>query len=109
MYEYKAKYIRNYDGDTITLVVDLGFKVQIKMNVRLADVNTPEIRTDNIKEKERAMKARDFVHDALTEAMDIRIKTKKSPGKYGRYIAEVFYDDKNLNEELLQEGLADPY
>lgn len=109
MYEYKATYIRNYDGDTVTFLVDLGFKVNMTLNVRLADINTPEIRNNDMTEKERAIKAKEFVHDALSEAKDIIIKSGKISGKYGRYITTVFYDGINLNEQLLQEGLADPY
>lgn len=109
MYEYKAEYIRNYDGDTVTFMVDLGFKVHMTMNVRLADINTSEIRNSDLNDKERAIKARDFVRDALSKADNIIIKSGKVSGKYGRYITTVFYDGINLNEQLLQEGLADPY
>ena len=36
MYEYKAKVHRVIDGDTVDLIVDLGFGVHIKIRGRLA-------------------------------------------------------------------------
>ncbi len=109
MYEYKAKYIKNYDGDTVTFDIDLGFKVHMTLNVRLSGINSPEIKSNVEEEKERAIKARDFVEKALSEADNIIIRSGKLTGKYGRYITTVFYDGINLNEELIQEGLADQY
>ncbi|MCK4429246.1 MAG: hypothetical protein KAU95_02630, partial [Candidatus Aenigmarchaeota archaeon] len=42
-YKYKAKLVRVVDGDTIEVVMDLGFYIQLKEKLRLAGVNTPEI------------------------------------------------------------------
>ncbi len=44
MYEYKAKIIEVYDGDTFTFEVDLGFSITVKEKIRLAGINTPEVR-----------------------------------------------------------------
>ena len=110
MYEYKATYIRNYDGDTVTLSIDVGFKISIKMNIRLYGINTPELRSSILNEKGRAVEAKLYVQKALSSAKEIIIKTERDKsGKYGRYLATIFYDNKNLNQELLIENLADPY
>ena len=106
MYKYKATFIENYDGDTIKFMVDLGFGVFKKVTIRLARVDTPEIRLH----EKGAFAARDYVNEVLTDAKSIIIETfKYKKGKYGRYIAEVYYDGHNLSDELLRKGLASIY
>lgn len=109
MYIYKAKYLTNYDGDTVRFDIDLGFGVFLKNQIiRLYGVNCPEIIGA---EKEAAKKAKDFVASVLTDS-EIRIQTyKDSKEKYGRWLAEIFYKKNGLNEvclnsELLSLGLA---
>ena len=108
MYEYKLKrIIKIYDGDTITVELDLGFGVSKIEKIRLSDIDTPEIRGE---EREEGLISRSFVVEKLTNAEDIVIKTfKDRKGKYGRYIGEVFVDGLSLNKELLQLGLAEEY
>lgn len=110
MYNYTIKEITKiYDGDTITAVVDLGFSVNLKMILRLARINTPEIRGD---ERPEGLVSRDYLRDRLNRAVAsgaaITITTiKDKTGKYGRYIADVFVDGVNINDELVTEGLAE--
>lgn len=44
MYEYRATLDRVVDGDTVYLVVDLGFHIQVRMSFRLLGIDTPEVR-----------------------------------------------------------------
>ena len=45
MYEYRAFVTKVYDGDTITVDIDLGFGVQLKkQSIRLSGINAPEVR-----------------------------------------------------------------
>lgn len=74
-------------------------------SLRLADIDTPELKGD---EREEGLKARDFVRNIFDGADEIVIKSKKV-GKYGRFIAEVHTivrKDTNLNELLVKEGMA---
>lgn len=42
MYEYRAFVRKVYDGDTITVDIDLGFEVLLKnQKLRLYGINTP--------------------------------------------------------------------
>ena len=46
MYEYAIKEIvKIIDGDTIDIIIDLGFSLTKKERVRLAGIDTPECRT----------------------------------------------------------------
>ena len=104
MYEYRAKVIKVYDGDTITVLIDLGFGVTFKEKVRLYGINTPEIRG---KERPDGLISRDRLRERILDK-DVIIKTlKDKKGKYGRYIAEVYLEEENINNWLVSEGLAE--
>ena len=55
---YGATVLGVVDGDTVDLMVDLGFQVHHKIRVRLYGINTPESRTKDLKEKELGLKAK---------------------------------------------------
>lgn len=107
MYEYRAHVTKVYDGDTITVDIDLGFDIVLhKQSIRLLGINTPEVRGD---EREQGLIARDALAARILDK-DVTIKTHKdSKGKYGRWLGEIYLDDENLNEWLLTEGYAKPY
>jgi len=106
MYEYKVKeVIKVYDGDTITVILDLGFNVTKLEIIRFAWINAPELRGE---EHDQGIISRDFVREQIKKAENITIKTfKDHKGKYGRYIGEVYVDGVNLNKMLVSEGLAE--
>lgn len=82
------------DGDTI--VVDGVGKV------RFVGVNTPERGVDGYKV------SKNFVSKfCKNKVVGLDIDDSKSTDKYGRTLAVVIVDGKNLNEMLLQEGLAE--
>jgi micrococcal nuclease len=107
LYWYNAYVTGVYDGDTITVNIDLGFNTVINgMKIRLADIDTPELRGD---ERERGLISRDWLREKVLNKW-INVNTvKDSKGKYGRYIAHIYIDGENINETLLAEGLADKY
>ena len=52
MYEYAIKeIIKIVDGDTVDIVIDLGFDLSKKERVRLAGIDAPESRTRDSEEK----------------------------------------------------------
>lgn len=110
MYTYKVRNVlKVYDGDTITVEIDCGFDTFRIESLRLANINTPELRGD---EREEGLKSRDWLRLQIERAkileQDITIKTyKDKTGKYGRYIADLYIEERNINEELVQEGLAE--
>jgi micrococcal nuclease len=48
MYEYNAKVLRVVDGDTVDVLIDVGFSTFKKERVRLHGINTPECRTRDL-------------------------------------------------------------
>ena len=107
MYRYNAHVIKVYDGDTITVDIDLGLGVWLRgQKIRLAGIDTPEMRGD---EKEEGRKVRDILRDMLLDE-GVTIKTYKDKrGKYGRWLADVYYEGLFVNEWLLEEGHAKVY
>ncbi len=109
MYQYKAKVVSVYDGDTIRVNIDLGFGIIQKGNkgrglsLRLHRINAPEMRGV---EKKEGKKSRDFLREKIL-GKEIIVKTiKDNKGKYGRYLAEIFIDNENINDVLVKKGYA---
>lgn len=98
--ETNVKYLRNYDGDTITF--DIG-------KVRVIGVDTAELRSKKPCEKEFGIIARDFVKKELTGAKRIYLTNHGKRDIYGRILANVHYDGKDLKEVLLSQNLAIAY
>ena len=109
MYNYRATVVSVYDGDTLTLDIDLGFHITVRETFRLARIDAPELRGGTTGSKARAQEARDFVLSEIPPGTEVVITTEKQ-GKYGRYIAEVLYESGedvfNLSNRLVSKGLA---
>ncbi|WP_290698054.1 thermonuclease family protein [Lacinutrix sp.] len=106
MYNYKAKIIAVYDGDTVTAVVDLGFLHSQEMKLRLFGIDTPEMRGP---EKVEGKKVRDIVREKILNK-EVEIKSyKDKQGKYGRYLATIIVDGVDLNQWLVDNGHAEVY
>lgn len=106
LYNYKAKVISVYDGDTCKIIADLGFGVSKKMTIRLYGINTPELRGE---EREQGLISRDYVRELILNKEVIIETQKDKTGKYGRYLATIYIDGINLNEKLVTEGYAKEY
>lgn len=109
LYHYKMTVIRVVDGDTIYGDVDLGFNIgNKKMEFRLAKINTPETKGAT---REAGLTAKKYVEDKIMNKQVIIVTKKDRKEKFGRYLAEVFYEDEtgnfiSLNLELVQKSLA---
>ena len=95
MFTYAAKLIEVIDGDTVDLLIDLGFGVHVKERCRLYGIDAPEIETDAGK----AAKA--YLGSLLGASIELFVATRKmtrkpkeKTDKYGRYLA-VLYDGGN--------------
>ena len=111
MYEYGCKVTRVVDGDTVDVILDLGFSILHKCRVRLYGIDTPESRTRDKDEKVRGKLASKFLQDAIDNGTKVvlRSKLKDSKGKYGRVLGEIIVDDINLNVSMIESYLAVAY
>jgi micrococcal nuclease len=111
MYEYYVKEVTKIvDGDTIDVIMDLGFDIHFKSRVRLAGIDTPESRTRDLNEKRLGLEAKHYLETKIKEAETVTIRTEKSnsAGKYGRVLGWIHLDhnDKSVNMEMVEKGYA---
>jgi len=107
MYEYRAFVRRVYDGDTITVDIDLGFNIITKnQKIRLLGINAPEIRGNSRKE---GLKSRDFLREKISGKWVILKTEKDRKGKFGRWLGRIFFENIEINQVMIKEGLAKKY
>jgi len=111
MYEYYVKKVEAVvDGDTIDVLIDLGFDILFASRVRLAGIDTPESRTKDLSEKKLGLEAKEYLKYKLKDAKFVKIKTEKmdSSEKYGRILGWLFVDeqDVSINDQMISDGYA---
>lgn len=97
--------IKVYDGDTITLAVKFDWDPNwYRMHVRLLGLDTPEMRSQDSEEKSKASQAKDTLSAMIlgkyVTLSDISVE------KYGRILANVWYEGKNMSEYMIDMGLG---
>ena len=105
------------DGDTIDVLIDLGFDLYKKERVRIAGVDTPEKRTRDAEEKALGIDATNWLKEKLEGAIagddDLVIRTELvgGVGKYGRLLGWLYIGDGtiSLNEQMINAGYAWEY
>jgi micrococcal nuclease len=95
-------------------MIDQGMKHFARVKVRLVGINTPEIRTTDLEEKERGYSAKNFLKE-LIEGKTVIVHTVKK-GKFGRWLGVLWlYEEdmtelgQSLNDLMIQEGHAVAY
>tara|TARA_B100000424_G_scaffold219712_1_gene178294 strand:- start:2628 stop:3071 length:444 start_codon:yes stop_codon:yes gene_type:complete len=106
-----SKVTKVVDGDTIDVIIDMGFDIMYKSRVRLFGIDTPESRTRNLDEKKRGLLAKKYLQEALKAGKTLSIKTYKDneTGKFGRILGDVFIDGKSVNAQMVKDFMAVPY
>lgn len=110
MHEYQIKeVIKVVDGDTIDIVIDLGFSIFTKQRIRLAGIDTPESITKDIIEKQFGLEAKEALTKWLGNQKTLKIVTTKDD-KYGRMLGVIFGDTSiPINDTLISCGYAWKY
>jgi len=109
MYEYNCKVKRVVDGDTVDVIIDLGFDIAYASRVRLYGIDTPESRTRDKDEKARGLISKDFLKSWLDKGSVVIRTRKDKKGKFGRILGEMIVDDININELMIEEHHAVKY
>jgi len=108
---FVSKIDRVVDGDTVDVIIDLGFDLTKKERVRLAGIDTPESRTRDLEEKAMGLEAKDHLVDLLEHSERLIVKTEKD-GKYGRMLGWFYRNEEakySINEVMIEQGFAWKY
>jgi micrococcal nuclease len=111
MYQYFVKEVNNVvDGDTIDVIIDLGFDILFASRVRLAGIDAPESRTKDKAEKVLGLESKEYLKKYLKDARSVVIKTEKinSTEKFGRILGWIYIngDTESLNDKMINDGYA---
>lgn len=104
-YTYSARVLAVHDGDTFTVRVDLGFRAGLDLELRIADVDAPELRHPGGRE------ARAYLA-ALTAGALVTVTTHKTRAgadvrSFVRYVADVtLADGLDVADALVDAGHA---
>lgn len=110
VYQYAATLVAVHDGDTITVTVDLGFRVAVTTPVRLLGINAPELST--AAGKVSAEWTRQWFGTYGTTLTIVSAKSLDEYGdKYGRYLATVYIrgGTQSFNDAIVAAGYALPW
>jgi micrococcal nuclease len=115
LYHYRAIVRRVVDGDTIDVDIDLGFDTwMMDQRVRLNGVDTPEVRTKDLLEKDAGLLAKAKVEELLPVGTECVIKTEyRDKDKFGRILATFCFpvdgEEVDLNQFLIENNYAVSY
>lgn len=104
---YEAEIIRIKDGDTIDAIINTWPGQRTAATLRLNIADTPEKNSSQKCERELAKKATTFTTNFLKNSK-VTIEIYKTDN-FGRYLANIKSNDKDLATELLNAGLARVY
>ena len=116
-FSYRVKRVTKVvDGDTIDVILDMGFNILFEQRVRLFGIDTPESRTRDKVEKVYGNLAKEFVKSYLKVGSTQTLQTQKDgTGKFGRILGKfLVYDSKtdssmHLGDIMIREHLAVKY
>jgi micrococcal nuclease len=113
MTEYKVKVTEVVDGDTLDVVIDLGFDIFTNKRIRLSGIDCPESRTTDLHEKKLGTEAKEYLKHLLGNAGNVMMKVVPSDTfeKYGRVLGQVYVDSSaiSVNDLLITRGYAWSY
>lgn len=105
----EGRVIKVYDGDTITIASKLPYDNSLvyRFSVRLNGIDAPEIKGKDEDEKLAAQNAKRALENLILNKM-VKLKNNTLE-KYGRILADVYYEDIHLNEWMLTNCYAVKY
>lgn len=98
-----------YDGDTFRANINSLSPILGKnIPIRLANIDTPEMKDKCPSVRLKAIKARDFLRKRIKDAKKIEIR-KTMRGKYFRIVGTLYLDGIDIGQIMIELGLAKPY
>ena len=101
-----GKVIYIVDGDTFDIACELDSEI-VKIRVRMADIDTPELSSKRKGEKDHALDAKRIL-EQLVYGKIVTLDTVKW-GAFGRLVCRVFIDDVDICKYLIDNKFAKKY
>lgn len=115
-YEYKARFKKVIDGDTLIVDIDLGFSIVLAdQTIRLIGLDTPESRSKDKVEKLFGIASKKAVEDFMknSDQENLIIQTifcDDNGDKFGRILGKIYNSNKAcLNDWLIEKNHAVKY
>lgn len=113
-YYYRGICTRVVDGDTVHLMIDLGFRSFISIGCRLDGINAPEKTGPN---KADGIAAMNFL-DGILKDQNLIIRTfkmkekdhaREKQGSFSRWLVEIYIENTivSVNDAMVQNGYAE--
>ena len=104
----KCKVVKVYDGDTIWVVsselpATPDDQKEVRIKLRLKGINTEELKTKSA----RAIEAKNYLTSLVYDK--VVYCTFYGHDNFARALAVVHLNDLNVNQHMIDMGLADPY
>jgi micrococcal nuclease len=109
-YKAYAKCVYVYDGDTVHIVFKQPHSTEcFKWIIRMNGIDTPEMKSKNVNEKQAAVAARDFLSNLILDK--IIIVECGDFDKYGRLLGELYLEGNpvSLSKQMIEKGYAKAY
>lgn len=91
--KYKIRQIiKVVDGDTIYVECHLGFGISKEIKLRIMNIDTPEVRTKDLKEKQQGLMCKEYAKELVQNAVWVDIPNERTD-LYGRYIGDLVFTD----------------
>lgn len=110
-YVRRCRVIHVVDGDTVDMVIDLGYHMQTRQRVRLWGIDAPELFSGN--DRERGAHARDTLQTWLASHLGhggtrlaewpMVVQTKKDTQTFGRYVGSIGCPAGHSTDDLPRE------
>jgi micrococcal nuclease len=99
---YSATLERIVDGDTIDVLLDLGFKIHTRQRLRLLAIDTPERGQPGFKEATHELAE---LLNPTGRLQPLIVHTIRRDG-FGRWLATVWAEgsDTSINDQMIQRG-----
>jgi len=102
---YRAVVKEWVDGDTLRVLIDIGFNLYPYETIRIADIDTPELNRAATAEAGRAAKA--YAESIAPAGTLIVIDTRPDTESFGRYVAFLMLPDgSDIGTTIVNAGHA---
>lgn len=110
LYWYRASYLKNHDGDTVSIVIDLGYGMAFQRDIRMYGINTPEMYGATMPQGKISQQFLQKLLKASEGSKLLRMKSfKDKDDKYGgRVLGELWLPLKFSDEKDLKTAFVDP-